>query len=173
MLDIETLATTPDGTILTIAAQRFDLFATGLDNDFLNNHYYARITLESQENRVIDDNTIAWWATQPEASAEAFAEEDRVPLDQALRELGKLCWQSSTIWAQGPHFDITILENAYKQHDITIPWQFYKIRDCRSVISLWPDCPKPETAHHALTDCRVQIDRLQQTIKHLGIKAIR
>jgi hypothetical protein len=94
MIDLEGLATGPDTTILTIAAQTFDPFGTG----WYDKHYYARVTLESQENRAIDDGTIAWWATQPDhAREEAFNEQDRIPLDQALDELAKIIWHSKLI----------------------------------------------------------------------------
>jgi hypothetical protein len=170
MIDIETLAVSPDATILTIAAQCFDPFRRG----YLEQHqYYARITLDSQPDRSIQDSTVEWWATQPEAAAEAFAEEDRVSLPDALDELHKLCWKSNLIWMNGPTFDATILEHAYKSHQKHIPWQYYKIRDARTVYGLWPDCPKPPTEHHALKDCRRQIDMLQATLKTLGITAIR
>jgi hypothetical protein len=59
MIDLEGLATGPNTCILTIAAQSFDPFGTG----HYEQSYYARITLESQETRDIDDGTIAWWAT--------------------------------------------------------------------------------------------------------------
>jgi hypothetical protein len=169
MIDIEGLDTGPDAAILTIAAQSFDPFATG----YHNRHYYARITLESQENRRIQDDTLAWWATQPEAQAEAFAEDNRVPLDQALDDLYKLAWQHDYIWAQGPTYDVNILEHAYKSYNKTQPWQFYRIRDSRTVLSLWPGRPVPPTSHHALEDTRKQIDILQQTLKHLNVKELR
>ena len=169
MIDIEGLGTGPDAAILTIAAQSFDPFGTG----YYDRHYYARITLESQENRRIQDDTLAWWATQPEAQAEAFAEDNRVPLDQALDELYKLAWQHDYIWAQGPTYDINILEHAYKSYNKTQPWQFYRIRDSRTVLSLWPGRPVPPTSHHALEDTRKQIDILQQTLKHLDVKELR
>ena len=170
MIDLEGLATGPDTTILTIAAQAFDPFGSG----HYDRHYYARVTLESQENRSIDDGTIAWWATQPEhAREEAFGEQDRIPLDQALAELHKLCWKCNRIWMNGPTYDANILEHAYKSYNMGLPWQFYKIRDTRTVYSLWPDCPKPPTSHHALEDCRRQIDMLQATLKHLNVKEIR
>ena len=169
MIDIEGLGTGPDAAILTIAAQSFDPFATG----YHNRHYYARITLESQENRRIQDDTLAWWATQPEAQAEAFAEDNRIPLDQALDELYRLAWQHDYIWAQGPTYDINILEHAYKSYNKTQPWQFYRIRDSRTVLSLWPGRPVPPTSHHALEDTRKQIDILQQTLKHLNVKELR
>jgi hypothetical protein len=169
MIDIEGLGTGPDAAILTIAAQSFDPFGTG----HYDRYYYARITLESQENRRIQDDTLAWWATQPLAQAEAFAEDNRVPLDRALDDLYKLAWQHDYIWAQGPTYDINILEHAYKSYNKTQPWKFYRIRDSRTVLSLWPERPVPPTSHHALEDTRKQISILQQTLKHLNVKELK
>jgi len=169
MIDLEGLATGPDTTILTIAAQAFDPFGDG----YYDKHYYARVTLESQENRVIDNGTIAWWATQPEhAREEAFGEQDRIPLDQALDELGKLIWHSKMIWSQGPTYDMNILEHAYKSYSKALPWKYYMVRDSRTVFSLWPELPKPPTSHHALEDCRRQIGMLQDTLKYLNVKEL-
>ena len=170
MIDLEGLATGPDTTILTIAAQTFDPFGS----DYYDRHYYARITLESQENRSIDNGTIAWWATQPEhAREEAFGEQDRIPLDQALDELGRLIWHSKMIWAQGPTYDCNILEHAYKSYGKALPWKYYQVRDSRTVFSLWPELPIPPTSHHALEDCRRQIGMLQDTLKYLNVKELK
>ena len=170
MIDLEGLATGPDTTILTIAAQAFDPFGSG----YYDQHYYARVTLESQENRSIDDGTIAWWATQPEhAREEAFGEQDRIPLDQALDELARLIWHSKLIWAQGPTYDMNILEHAYKSYGKALPWKYYQVRDSRTVFSLWPEQPIPPTSHHALEDCRRQIGMLQTTLQHLNVKELK
>ena len=170
MIDLEGLATGPDTTILTIAAQAFDPFGS----DYYDRHYYARVTLESQENRSIDDGTIAWWATQPDhAREEAFGEQDRIPLDQALDELGRLIWHSKMIWAQGPTYDCNILEHAYKSYCKPLPWKYYQVRDSRTVFSLWPELPIPPTSHHALEDCRRQIGMLQDTLKYLNVKELK
>ena len=169
MIDIEGLGTGPDTTILTIAAQAFDPFGI---HDF-DQQYYARVTLESQENRSIQQGTIDWWATQPEAQKEAFCEEGRVDLDVALDSLYKLAWQHKFIFANGPTYDMNILEHAYKSYGKALPWQFYNVRDARTIYSLWPDLARPPTSHHALEDCRRQIDMLQATLKHLNVKEIR
>jgi len=170
MIDIETIGVAPTATILTIAAQAFDPFGTG----YYDQQYYARITLESQSNRSIDESTVAWWATQPAAARdEAFMDEGRIDLAQALDSLGKLIWRSSLLWCQGPTFDCTILEHAYKSYNKPIPWQYYKVRDSRTVFSLWPELSKPATSHHALEDCRRQIDLLQSTLRHLKVKELR
>jgi|LauGreDrversion4_2_1035121.scaffolds.fasta_scaffold15043_5 hypothetical protein len=182
MIDIETLATAPDATILTVAAQAFDPLGQG----YYQSSYYARVDFESQADRAIEQGTLDWWAKQSEfAREEAFSESDRKPLDQVLDELGKLIWKSSAIWANGPTFDMTILENAYKSYKKPLPWQYYKVRDCRTVYMLWPnekfwDAPVAPTlinnevhrpaSHHALDDCRRQIDLLQETLKQIGIK---
>jgi exodeoxyribonuclease VIII len=167
MIDLEGLGTGPDTTILTIAAQSFDPFGSS----YCEPKYYARITLESQPDRSIQQSTIDWWATQPAAARdEAFAEQDRIPLDQALDELGRLIWHSKRVWAQGPTYDMNILEHAYKSYGKPIPWQFYAVRDSRTVFSLWPGLPKPATSHHALEDCRRQIALLQTTLQHFNIK---
>lgn len=170
MIDIETIGVAPAATILTVAAQAFDPFGSG----FYTRSYYARITLESQDDRTIDQGTLDWWATQPAAAREeAFNENDRVPLEQALDELAKLIWNSSFLWCQGPTFDCTILEHAYKSRGKTLPWQYYKVRDSRTVFSLWPDQPIPPTSHHALEDCRRQISMLQNTLRHLGVRELK
>lgn len=170
MIDIEGLGTGPDATILTIAAQSFDPVGSGYHERF----YYARIDLESQANRSIQQDTINWWATQPEqAKEEAFGEQGRIPLDQALDELAKFIWQSKLIWANGPTYDMNIIEHAYKSYGKSLPWQFYVVRDARTIYSLWPDLPRPPTSHHALEDCRRQIDMLQATLKHLNIKELK
>lgn len=170
MIDLEGLATGPDTTILTIAAQAFDPFGSG----YYDKHYYARVTLESQEDRSIDDGTIAWWATQPDhAKEEAFGEQDRIPLDQALDELGRLIWHSKMIWAQGPTYDCNILEHAYKSYGKALPWKYYQVRDSRTVFSLWPEQPIPPTSHHALEDCRRQISMLQNTLKYFKVKELK
>ena len=169
MIDLEGLGTGPDTTILTIAAQAFDPLGHG----FYDQHYYARVSLESQPNRSIQQGTIDWWATQPgPAKEEAFGEEGRIPLDQALDELGKLIWRAKRVWAQGPTYDMNILEHAYKSYGKPIPWQFYVVRDSRTVFGLWKDLPKPPTTHHALEDCRRQIELLQHTLKHLNVKEL-
>jgi hypothetical protein len=168
MIDIEGLATGPDATILTIAAQCFDPLTRG----YYKQHYYARVTLESQEDRHIDQDTINWWATQKEAQAEAFAEENRVPLQQALEELHKLCWKCNRVWMNGPTYDANILEHAYKSYNMALPWQFYKIRDTRTVYGLVPSLTKYPASHHALEDCKRQIDLLHDALEYLKVKEL-
>jgi hypothetical protein len=167
MIDIETLGTGPTATILTIAAQVFDPLGEGFPQ---HRHFYARVDTDSQPNRTMDNSTLEWWAQQPEiAKNEAFSEEGRVHLASCLESLGKLIWQANKIWANGPTFDMNILEHAFKEAGQNLPWMFYNVRDARTVYALYPDLSIPPTTHHALEDCRRQITMLQNTLKFLNI----
>ena len=169
MIDIEGLATGPETCILTIAAQGFDPFDTGY---YTEKNFYARIDLDSQPNRTIEQGTIEWWATQGESQKEAFAEDNRIPLQDALEGLSKLIWKSKHIWAQGPTYDMTILEHAYKSYSMLIPWQYFSVRDSRTLCSLVPSLEKPAASHHALEDCRRQILLVQKALKQLKVSSM-
>ena len=170
MIDIETIGTGPDACILTIAMQSFDPFGSG----WYNNYYYARIDTESQPDRNIQEDTLAWWASQPaESREEAFSEDNRIPLKQALEEMYPMIWNSDFIWANGPTFDMNIIEHAYKSYNMSLPWKFYRVRDARTVYSLYPDLDKGTVSHHALDDCQQQILKLQKTLKHLGVTKLK
>jgi hypothetical protein len=171
MIDIETCGTGPEACILTVAAQCFDPLRRHDFDSYPS--YYARVDPGSQPNRRVQDDTIAWWATQPlEAQQEAFGEENRIPLQQCLEELGRLIWQSKRFFANGPTFDANILEHAYKEANMALPWKFYMVRDARTIYSLVPSLNKPAASHHALEDCRRQIGLLWDTFEMLKIKEI-
>jgi 3' exoribonuclease, RNase T-like len=176
MLDLETLATGIDATILTIGAVKFDPFVnyhagnialTDLDT------YYARIDLDTQVDRVVDDGTVEWWSKQNKvAQDEAFNPEGRIHLDQALADLHKFIWGSKLTWCQGLTFDIPILEHAYRQHKRDTPWRFWETRCSRSLCDL-VQVQMPEglavATHDAREDCFKQIINTQLVLEKLGI----
>ena len=169
MVDLEGLGTGPETTILTIAAQEFD----PLVRDSFGRSYYVRVTLESQEERSIEQGTIDWWATQPAiVRDEAFAENDRISLRDALEGLYKFMWQAKRIWAQGPTYDMNILEHAYKSLNIPLPWKYYSVRDSRTLFGLCPNLNKYPASHHALEDCRRQILLLWDSLEYLKVREL-
>lgn len=169
MIDIETLGTNNDACILTVAAQIFDPLGHGYQEQF----FYARVDIDSQPNRSIDQSTIDWWSKQPTQSVEeAFCPDDRLSLPTVLEKLRPLLWNSKRIWANGTTFDMNIIENAYKSLSMSLPWRYYCVRDARTIYSLYPDLRKTAASHHALEDCRRQILLLQETMKFLNIRNI-
>lgn len=166
MVDIETLDVKPTSVILTIGAQGFDLFS----DKFTDVTYYKRLTIDSQIDRTIDDSTVAWWGKQEaDAQEEALGDgDDRVDIKVALEELSKILWKSDTIWANGTTFDMVILEDAFKQNGMPIPWKYWNVSDARTIYKLTGAKPLCNN-HNALADCVKQIDTLQKSIAKLGI----
>lgn len=169
MIDIEGLGTGPDATILTIAAQEFD----PLVRDSFGVGLYVRVDLESQQDRQIEQGTLEWWATQPAVVRDdTFSEQDREPLRDALAKLHRMIWHARRVWAQGPTYDMTILEHAYKSLGMPLPWKYYSVRDSRTLFGLVPSLEKYPASHHALEDCRRQVRLLWDSLEYLKIKSL-
>jgi len=162
MVDLETGDIMPTSTILTIGAQGFDPFST----KFTDVTYYERITLESQESRTINNDTLKWWSQQsPEAQEEAFGADNRISLEEGLKKLQPLLRNADRVWANGTTFDITILENAFREHGYALPWQYWQVMDTRTIYKITPGLGKLGNGHNALGDCVNQINHLQKAIK--------
>jgi exodeoxyribonuclease VIII len=172
MIDIETLGNTPDATVLTIAGIAFDrmghygMVADPTTLDF----YYARVEIDHQ-NRQINEDTVDWWAKQPEeAKTEAFHPDQRIPLDIAMIELNKWASGADRYWANGAGFDFTILESCNRQFNNKSPWNFWQVLDARTIYKMVPDHFIPQNnKHHALWDCLSQIQRLTECFHKLGV----
>ena len=171
MLDIETLDVSPSAVILTIGAQGFDPFS----DKFTDVTYYERLDLESQDRRTIDDSTLEWWGNQAQdVQDEALGDEGqpRIPLRDALEKLSKIIWQHDRIWANGVTFDMVILENAFKQQGLNMPWKYWQVMDARTVFKMVPEVGKLGNNHNALADCVNQIDMVQKAFKILNITTL-
>jgi len=139
MLDIESLDLTPECVILTIGAVSFDPRGNGILERLL-----LKPTIEDQTevyNRKIDDGTINWWAEQnPQALEEALGEEGRMSLHDCMEQLYQFCWNRNCVWSNGASYDIVCCESAFRQalteYTNPIPWQFYKVRDTRTLYEI-------------------------------------
>ena len=172
MIDIETLATTPDAAILTIGAVKFNPF--GDDRDKASRKaetFYKRIDLDSniELGRTINEDTLRWWCDQSEdISHEAFVEEDRLPITTVLKDLYKFGWGTSKVWGHGSAFDMVILEHACRQIQQAVPWDYYNVRDTRTLYDL-TDAELPNfSGHHALYDAMKQAIGVQNCYRKLG-----
>jgi exodeoxyribonuclease VIII len=170
MIDLETLATSPDAAILTIGAVKFDPFGDDV-NDPKYTKFYTRVDLDSCDKigLVTNDDTIAWWANQSkEAQDEAFGETDRVDIVDAMHQLYKFCWGAKRVWSHGATFDIVICEHIFRKIGKAIPWSFWEVRDTRTLfdIGINPNRP-PVLKHHALEDAWNQAVGVQNVFKTL------
>lgn len=165
MLDLETLATSPDSVILTFGAVKFDPFDRDKE---MNQGLYMRVNVDEQIalGRAVDEGTVAWWGTQnEEVREEALGEHDRVSLEDFTYQLNKFLVGTNRIWAQGPVFDIVIMENLYRQLGKPCPWLYYNIRDSRTLLKALGDNRKGgQLLHNALADCVSQAEAVQDAV---------
>jgi hypothetical protein len=162
MVDIETLSTAPNATMLTLGACAFDL-GTGEILDTIS----LRFSLDDQSrlNRDISDSTMAWWKKQSdEARAEAFDQTNAEPLSDALQKFDN--WLVATrkadrklemrMWANDPDFDLVILTSAFRNVGKEPPWQFWESRSVRTMKMIAQEkkitLPDREGTHHNAVD---------------------
>jgi len=166
MVDLETLAVSPNAVVLSLGAVHFNPYGNGYGDKI-----YMRIDIDDQDkmNREIDPNTIDWWAKQnPKVVEEAFNPEDRIPLAEAIDRFHKFAWGCDAFWSHGSIFDLVILENIYRQLGKPLPWKFWQIRDTRTIFDLGlnPDMPK-DNLHDALQDAIRQSVGVQNVYRKL------
>ena len=172
MIDLETLDTRPSSTILTLGAVKFN----PLNFDEPHSELYLKLDLDEQDKlgRSVSEDTIAWWGRQdPKIQEEAFSEDGRVGISALISQLNKYVLNSNVIWAHSYGFDMTILEDLYRQVKMPIPWNFWQIRDSRTLFELLPVDPRKSMQtdlHNALADAYYQAKAVQIAYRDLGIK---
>ena len=171
MLDLETLGTRPGCVILTLGAVKFDPYSLKEPGPGI----YFRVDVDEQTalGREVQEDTLNWWISQADdIREEALGESDRVSLDTLYRDLNRFLVGANNIWAQGPLFDFAILENLYRQMGWPTPWQYWQIRDSRTLFGVHGDPRIKGKAglHNALEDCVSQAVAVQQVYNKLGIQ---
>jgi len=85
MIDLETLSTKPNATILTIGGVKFDAYTRVEPSQGL----YHRIDVDSQVamGRDVMDETVEWWGKQAEdVREEALGDDDRIDLKYFVKQ---------------------------------------------------------------------------------------
>ena len=169
MVDLETMAVTPKATVLSLGAVQFNPYGNGYSDKL-----YMLISIDDQDvlGREVDPNTLDWWSKQdPKAMEEAFSPDNRVPLAEAVDRFHKFAWGCDAFWSHGATFDLVILEDIYRQLGKPLPWNFWQLRDTRTLFDLgWnSDMPKGDL-HNALQDAIRQSVGVQNIYSKLKVK---
>ena len=169
MIDLETLDVTPQASVLTVGGVKFD---PNSDAEPYGEFYY-KLDLDAQNSRKVNDSTIAWWGQQdPKVQEEAFSEHDRTHPTVFLDSLPKWMVGVDVLWGHGYGFDITIIEDMLRQLAKPIPWQFWQVRDSRTLFAMAKVDPRKamqSDLHNALADAYFQAKGVQMVYKELGI----
>jgi exodeoxyribonuclease VIII len=168
MVDLETLAVSPNAVVLSLGAVHFDPYGTGHSDSI-----YFRINIDDQDalGREVDPLTIEWWGRQPsDIMEEAFSPDNRVSLVDAMNQFHKFAWGCSAFWSHGATFDLVILENIYRQLNKPLPWNYWQLRDTRTLFDLGQDPEMPQgSKHDALQDAIRQAVGVQNIFAKLKI----
>jgi hypothetical protein len=176
MIDIETVSTRPTAIFTNLAAIKFDPFAddsTSLDGDKIKmKTFYRRVDPGSftWPTAHLDEGTIAWWSKQdPAALEEMINPDDRHDVRDVLRDFYKWAGKPRRVWANGAAFDTVIIESACRELERDFPWEFWQVRDSRTIMKMVDVERTKLNYHHALWDCYSQIVDLQRALKVLNL----
>ena len=173
MIDIETLDTRPQCTVLSLGAVKFDPFTDAEPHSEL----YFKISIEDQDRlgRTVSDDTIAWWAKQDaKVKEEAFDQTGAITVAEALDRVTKWIWGADKIWGHGYGFDLTIIEDMYRSIGKPIPYNFWQVLDSRTLFNMCSVDPRKAMQtdlHNALADAYYQAKSVQVAYKELGVKS--
>ena len=172
MIDLETLDTRPQCTVLSLGAVKFDPF----NDSEPHSELYLKISVDDQDRlgRTTSDDTIAWWSKQdPKIMEETFDQTDALTVENALNYLTKWIWGVDKIWGHGYGFDLTIIEDMYRSLGKPIPYNFWQVMDSRTLFSVLKEDPRKKMQtdlHNALADAYFQAKSVQVAYKELGVK---
>jgi hypothetical protein len=173
MIDLETLDTRPSCTVLSLGAVKFN----PLNSDEPYDELYLKINVDDQDRlgRTTSDSTIEWWSKQDsKVMEEAFDQTGAVTLEEAMKLVNKWIVGVDTLWGHGYGFDITILEDMYRNVGMSIPWNFWIVKDSRTLFGCCEKDPRKVLGqadlHNALADAYFQARGVQLAYKELGLK---
>jgi hypothetical protein len=171
-IDLETIDTSPGATVLSLGAIKFN----PLDDSEPHSELYLKIDIDQQDRlgRTVSDSTIEWWGKQDaKIRDEAFDQTGAVSVEEALKQISKWVVGVDTLWGQGYGFDYTILEDMFRKAARPIPWNFWIIRDSRTLFGCCQVDPRKAfqtDLHNALADAYFQSKAIQVAYKELGLK---
>jgi hypothetical protein len=168
MIDLETLSTGPDAIVLSIGACVFDIKSQQILSTFIQ---IPDVQDQMKKGREIEASTLKWWFGQSDAAKKVFHEKAR-PTEEVLKTFSQwiannvLLKKDRKVWGNGSHFDISILENLFKQYGIEVPWLYYNVYDLRTFkrfVGLNAKVEKQGVNHNALDDA---IGQAQYVMKY-------
>lgn len=165
MIDLETLDILPTAKIVSIGAVIFDPRYNAMGGEF-----YEELDFKAQTNRTSSADTIAWWKKQSVEARKSL--KGTADLKATLEALATFLPYKCRVWGNGPTFDIVILEDAYRSFNMQIPWDFWNIRDMRTIKDIYENerggfgWSNKTVAHNALLDA---IDQAKNVNKYWKI----
>jgi DNA polymerase III epsilon subunit-like protein len=167
MVDLETLATSPQAAVVAIGAVKFT-------SKEIVDGFEAYIPPASAGLcGDVAPKTVEWWSKQdPSIRAKVFGGNE-APL-AACKRFAEFCEGSDFVWAKPTTFDITVLRHLFKQMGLEFPFHFRGERDARTLIAVakeygvkFNEILEGQAKHDPLDDSRVQALQVIKILKKM------
>ncbi len=169
MIDCETLSTSPNAAVISLAAVSFSPFEDCGPYELPHEvpsyvpveslpKYHVNITFQSAIScgLSVDGDTLAFWMKQTKEIQDGLFSPAQIPLKEAIRWF--LGWfqevenkvrdysgddEKVKVWGHGATFDPVILANVIRKCGYEVPWKYWNVRDTRTLFDLAQvDCRK-------------------------------
>lgn len=177
MIDLETLGTERDSVILSLGAVKFDR-----NKIYEDDGLYLQLKWQDQLDNggTVTEGTIRFWLGQPAASRDAIlSRNNALSPNEAISVLNAWFLKSihkpknCGVWAKGPTFDLSLLEDLYSRQGLERPpWPYWAERCVRTAL-LMPGVdtikrPKDMTEHHPFYDAVYQAMQVKKFLIACG-----
>lgn len=180
MVDLETLHTDPNATIIQIGVVGFDIRTGKTIQEF---NEYANISLNKALN-VSGDTLKFWLKTNPKLLLEIITKQEQssdtivMKFYNWIKDLQKT--YSVYFWGNGLMFDGVLIETAFRNLGLKSPFSYRQMRDVRTLLefaSVKSGLSEKElkdrannnatVEHDALEDCKYQINYVVKCYNYL------
>lgn len=162
VVDLETLATSPRAIVLEVG-----LVFLAPDLRMAKSYEWEVAAFDGgQADRVLDGDTLMWWAERLKNGHEIPGLRAGVPIgamvDDFLTVWDRHATPDCEIWSQGTDFDVAILRDVLASYGYSEPWKHSLARDLRTA-KAWGGWRRPDgrvVAHRALADAEAEAAEL-------------
>lgn len=176
MIDLETLATTPQAIVLSIGAQVFDIDGILAEPQ---KQFYCVLPYREQVrmDRYKDPATMGWWDRQSAEARQILTDSSSClgDLYTGMQEFkdwfARNTQGAAYAWGLGALMDLAILEDLFRQLRLPVPWDYRHAMCFRTLRELYNrQVPAPAfvgTRHNALADAQHQALHAVQILRHI------
>jgi len=163
MIDIETLNTTNKSVIFQVGLIFFD------DTKQYKYIWNLDINEQLELGRTIDASTLAFHLKIPDNLLDSIEEQSHYPIIPFKVELEDLFlrFKPEACWSKG-YFDFALLTDLLHGK---VPWEFWTLRELRTIMKECNVQPSKEATHNALEDCKDQIEQLLECRRKINERA--
>lgn len=180
MLDIETLGTDSDTTLIQLACVAFDIRTGSIVSEF--NEF---IDIGQTKDLKVTGSTIKWWLKTDSTLFKSLIERGSLSEREVFARFhnwmkGLQETYSLYAWGNGLLFDLAIIKTKLTQYGFSYPISFKTERDVRTIVDLYcakkgitekqfKDIHKSNdlVVHNGLDDCKFQIRFVVEAYKDL------